>query len=198
MVVKSESSGSLCRRAVKTPSVTTRRRVSALNLRSKRTCQPTSRPRVQPRSWAMRAAIARAATRRGCSRMTGPSASSAGGTRVVFPAPGAAVTTAARDRRTVSRIESRNGSIGREITPRASRCGTDSDWTSDARPPEAAVAVGILRQVLLVILLGVVELRRRQDLRRDRAVAGGSELRLKHVARALGGAALLIVEVVDA
>ena len=33
--------------------------------------------------------------------MTGPSSSSAGGTRVVLPAPGAAVTTAARDRRTV-------------------------------------------------------------------------------------------------
>ena len=58
-------------------------------------------------------AIARAATRRGCSRMTRPSPTSAGGTRVVLPAPGAAVTTTARDRRTRSTIASRNGSIGR-------------------------------------------------------------------------------------
>ena len=35
----------------------------------------------------MRRAMARAAIRRGCSRMTGPSSTSAGGTRVVLPAP---------------------------------------------------------------------------------------------------------------
>ena len=46
---------------------------------------PAERP---PRSAAMRRAMARAATRRGCRRMTGPSATSAGGTRVVLPAPG--------------------------------------------------------------------------------------------------------------
>ena len=38
--------------------------------------------------------------------MTGPSAASAGGRRVVLPAPGAAVTTAARERRIDSRIVS--------------------------------------------------------------------------------------------
>ena len=71
-------------------------RVSGEYWRSKRTCQPTSRPTVQPCSIAIRLAIARAATRRGCRRISGPSAASMGGTRVVLPAPGAAVTTAAR------------------------------------------------------------------------------------------------------
>src|SRR2546422_765743 len=37
----------------------------------------------------------------------------AGGTRVVLPAPGAAVTTTARDRRTSATMRSMNGSIGR-------------------------------------------------------------------------------------
>ena len=54
--------------AVRMPSVTTSSRVSSVKCRSKRMCQPTSRPMVQPRSSAMRFAIARAATRRGCSR----------------------------------------------------------------------------------------------------------------------------------
>src|SRR5439155_17250474 len=70
-------------------------------------------PRVQPRSAAMRDAIARAATRRGWSRITGPSLTSAGGTRVVLPAPGAAVITAARHRLTSATMSSRKGSIGR-------------------------------------------------------------------------------------
>ena len=65
------SSGSCCRRAVRMPSVATSSRVSRANRRSNRMCHPTSRPTVQPCSSAMRRAIARAATRRGCSRITG-------------------------------------------------------------------------------------------------------------------------------
>jgi len=90
--------------------------VPAEKLRSNRICQPTSRPSVHPRtapSAAMRDAIARAATRLGCNRMTGPSPTNAGGTRVVLPAPGAAMTTTARDRRTSATMRSMNGSIGR-------------------------------------------------------------------------------------
>src|SRR5206468_769744 len=49
------------------------------------------------------------------SRITGPSAASAGGTRVVFPAPGAAVTTAAREERTAATIRSMWESIGSEL-----------------------------------------------------------------------------------
>src|SRR5438552_10816195 len=67
---------------------------------------------VQPRSDAMRCAMARAATRRGCSRISGPASMRAGGTRVVLPAPGCADTTTARDRRTCSTISPTNGSIG--------------------------------------------------------------------------------------
>ena len=55
----------------------------------------------------------RAATRRGCSRMTGPSAARAGGTRVVLPVPGAAVTTAARFSLTRAMISGIQGLMGR-------------------------------------------------------------------------------------
>ena len=95
------------------PSVTTSRRVSLANCRSKRMCQPISEPTVQPRSSAIRFAIARAATRRGCSSSTRPRSISDGGTRVVLPAPGAAVSTAARWRSSAARMESRAESTGR-------------------------------------------------------------------------------------
>ena len=107
---------------------------------------------------------------------------SAGGTRVVLPAPGAAVTTTARERRAASRIASMNGSIGRvtmDVAPElvesraaaaadtracalgrwASRVRSDADRTAHAGAAEAAVAVGVLGEVLLVVVLGVVELR---------------------------------------
>src|SRR5688572_21824394 len=115
-VVKSDSSGSCWSRAVRIPSVAKRTRVSAVNLRSNRTCQPTSRPSVQPRSSAIRRAIARAATRRDCSTITGPSAASAGGTRVVLPAPGAAERISARRDRAAARISGMKSSIGRGVT----------------------------------------------------------------------------------
>ena len=47
--------------------------------------------------------------------MTGPSAASAGGTRVVLPAPGAAVNTSALRSRTSARISGTNASIGSGI-----------------------------------------------------------------------------------
>src|SRR5262245_62129295 len=46
---------------------------------------------------------------------------------------------------------------------RPSDAGADSDRTADASAAQAAVATGILRQVLLVIFLGVVELWRGKD-----------------------------------
>ena len=101
-----------CSRAVRIPSVASSTRVSDPNCRSKRTCHPTSLPTVQPCSLAIRRAMLRAATLRGCSTMTGPSTASAGGTLVVLPAPGAAVTTTARDSRTRARISAKNGSMG--------------------------------------------------------------------------------------
>src|SRR5579871_3214824 len=55
---------------------------------------------------------------------------------------------------------------------------------------EAAVASGILGQVLLVVVLGVVERRGGDDLGRDRAVARGRERLLVGRARGLRGAPL--------
>ena len=107
------SSGSATSRAVSTPSVATSRRVRGEKRRSQRTCQPTSSPAVQPCSSAMRRARLRAATRRGCSTITRPSAAhSAGGTRVVLPAPGGATTTAAPRSRTAATMAGRCGSMG--------------------------------------------------------------------------------------
>ena len=59
----------------------------------------------------------------------------------------------------------------------------DPNRAGHARAAETAVAVRVLGQVLLVVVLGVVELGRRDDLRRDRAVAGLRQLRLERVAR---------------
>ena len=147
IVRKPASSGSCCSRAVRMPSVAKRTVVAGPNWRSKRTCHPTSLPIVHPCSAAMRAARLLAATRRGCRTITGPSTASAGGTRVVFPAPGAAVTTTARESRTLARISGRRGSIGRwaiaigAILTRWSGSGLGareelSDrYSNDSRPP---------------------------------------------------------------
>ena len=70
-MAKSDKSGSCWSRAVRMPSVTTSSRVSRVARFSNRMCQPTSRPSVHSRSSAIRRATARAATRRGCSRMSG-------------------------------------------------------------------------------------------------------------------------------
>ncbi len=96
MVANPCSSGSRTSLLVRTPSVATRSRVAFVKFRSKRTCQPTCRPAVQPRSWAMRLARERAARRRGWSRIAGPASRSAGATRVVLPAPGSATSTRRR------------------------------------------------------------------------------------------------------
>ena len=121
MVRKPPSSGSCCSRAVRMPSVANSTLVAGPNRRSNRTCHPTSLPIVQPRSAAMRVARLRAATRRGWSTITGPSTASAGGTRVVLPAPGAAVTTTARESRTLARMSGIAESMGREGVTLGSR-----------------------------------------------------------------------------
>src|ERR1043165_3004415 len=70
--------------------------------------------------------------------------------------------------------------------------------TAHAGAAEPAVAVRILRQVLLVVVLGVVELRRRKDFRRDRAVAALRQRALILVAGALRRRALRRIVEVDA
>src|SRR5579872_1731510 len=74
----------------------------------------------------------------------------------------------------------------------------DSNRAAHAGAAEAAVAVRILREVLLMIVLGVVELGCRDDLGRNRAVPGFRDRALILVARTFRGVLLLLVEVVDA
>src|SRR5215471_17513018 len=73
-----------------------------------------------------------------------------------------------------------------------------TDLAGHASPADAAVAVGILRQVLLVVVLGVVELRRRQDLGGDFPEARLAQRLLVVVARPFRGGVLRLVVVVDA
>src|SRR5205823_9397079 len=67
----------------------------------------------------------------------------------------------------------------------------------DAGAAQAAVAVRVLRQVLLVVVLGVVERAGRRDLGADRAVARVREDGLVRLARRLGGRTLLLALPVD-
>src|SRR5262249_19873897 len=73
-----------------------------------------------------------------------------------------------------------------------------TDRTADPGSTEPAIARGIFREILLVIILGVVERAGRQDLRRDAAVSGFGEPLLLHIARSLRRAALIVVIEVDA
>src|SRR4030095_1709256 len=74
----------------------------------------------------------------------------------------------------------------------------DADGTRDAGAAETTVTVGILGEVLLVVLLGVVELRRRQHFGGDLTVADGCQPLLIRVARSLRGVLLFVVVIVDA
>src|SRR5688572_33491802 len=56
-----------------------------------------------------------------------------------------------------------------------SRRSQYSSRAGNAGAAQPAVAAGILGEVLLVVFLGIVELRRRTDLGRDRAEAGLAE-----------------------
>ena len=101
---------------VRTPSVATSSRVCGRERRSKRTCQPISRPmrprRVRRRCAARSSAPPRAAAAAGSPgrRRRAPAARASS-----CPRQAAAVTTTARDRRTTDRRSHRmNGSIGRD------------------------------------------------------------------------------------
>src|SRR6185312_12389353 len=75
---------------------------------------------------------------------------------------------------------------------RASGFDADADGAAHAGAADAAVAARILRQVLLVVVLGVVELGRVDDLGGDRAVAGALQLGRIGLARRLGRLALRV------
>src|SRR5262245_34569757 len=73
----------------------------------------------------------------------------------------------------------------------------DAGRTADAGSADPAVAPGILGEVLLVVVLGVVERRGIADLGRDLAVAGLGQRLLKRRARAPGGLLLRVPVTVD-
>src|SRR5512133_1597651 len=75
--------------------------------------------------------------------------------------------------------------------------GPEPDRAAHAGPAQAAVAVGDLRQVLLVVVLGVVELVEGRDLGRDLAVAGLAQALGERGLRALRGLALGLGAVED-
>ena len=74
---------------------------------------------------------------------------------------------------------------------------TTAGQDQDAGAAQPAVAAGVLRQVLLVVVLGVVEGGRRGDLGGDRPVAVPSQLGLEARAAGLGGGQLGGVRAVD-
>src|SRR5215468_9589813 len=76
--------------------------------------------------------------------------------------------------------------------------GHETDRAADARPAESAVPARVLREVLLVVVLGVVELGGRQDLRGDRAEPARGERVLVRGARRLGRSTLGFRAPVDA
>src|SRR2546430_8232297 len=76
--------------------------------------------------------------------------------------------------------------------------GSNADRTAHACAAEAAIAHGILRQILLVVVLGKIELRRIEDFGGDRTEAPRLELLAIHGLRCLRGSALLGAEGVDA
>src|SRR5271154_4598139 len=81
---------------------------------------------------------------------------------------------------------------------RASGVRAEADRAAHTGAAQTAIAAGILGQVLLVVILCVVELGRRQDLGGDHAVAGGGQPLLIGVARRLGGTPIGVVVIVDA
>ncbi len=114
------SAGSCCSIRVSTPSVTTSMRVRGPTRVSMRTRKPTVSPTRSPKRCAMRWAAARAASRRGSSITifrppSHGSSSSASGTTVVFPAPGAAWRTADVPVRSAPASAGSTASIGRPV-----------------------------------------------------------------------------------
>src|SRR5699024_1273667 len=120
------SSGSASRRRSSTPGVSISSRVPAPTSRCPRTVNPTGPPGEVPSSWARRRAAARTATRRGWVTRVSPSErfATSGGTRVVLPVPGGAVTTIA-PRRAAASSSARAVATGRPapMASRSKRCG---------------------------------------------------------------------------
>src|SRR3974390_2120007 len=87
----------------------------------------------------------------------------------------------------------------REARARRSRSGTDADTdrTGHAGAAEPAIAGRILRQVLLMVVLGEIKLPGRPDLGGDRTKSLCRQRRLVGRFRGLRGFALRLIEPVD-
>src|SRR6266581_4466912 len=92
-------------------------------------------------------------------------------------------------RRSYSQLQAGVGKPGRDFHPssqtpsRTHDRGPEPDRAADARAAQPAIAAGILGEVLLVIVLGVIERRSVQDLRGDRTHAVLCQLTLEDGAR---------------
>ncbi len=136
------SPGSSSIRRSSTPAVTNSMRVSALTWRSPRTVKPTRVPSALPSSCASRRAAARAATRRGWVTMTRPGErdASSGGTSVVLPVPGGALTTAEVLRSSAARRSSRAAANARPSPMAARSNGAGSIPPSSRAQTEGAAS----------------------------------------------------------
>ena len=73
-----------------------------------------------------------------------------------------------------------------------------ADLASDAGAAETAIAVRVLGEILLVVILGKIELRRRQDFRGDGPEPARLQGLLVGPLGRLGRALLLLGEIIDA
>src|SRR6516225_4328442 len=77
------------------------------------------------------------------------------------------------------------------------RLNLRADRTRDAGAAMAAIAVGVLGEILLVVVLGEIERAGRDDLGGDRPVAGLRQRLGVAVARGLGRLTLRLAHVID-
>src|SRR3954451_8450733 len=160
--------------------------VCSINSRSTRRCSGLRRiSTIAWRSWSTTCSRTGAATRLTCTaRPPTPS-------RLLLAFPLIPVASLSHDRHTNRRSPQRRRHDLRGLRR------SETDRAAHAGPAQAAVAVGDLRQVLLVVVLGVVELAKGRDLGRDLAVAGLAQALGERGLRALRGLALGLGAVED-
>src|SRR3954451_1560148 len=160
--------------------------VCSINSRSTRRCSGLRRiSTIAWRSWSTTCSRTGAATRLTCTaRPPTPS-------RLLLAFPVIRVASLSHDRHTNRRSPQRRRHDLRGLRR------SETDRAAHAGPAQAAVAVGDLRQVLLVVVLGVVELAKGRDLGRDLAVAGLAQALGERGLRRLRGRALGLGAVED-
>src|SRR4051812_18236190 len=114
--------------------------------------------------------------------------------------PRCATVTQQAPTRVVGRVVPRGNNLARagSALHSGARAGADADRAAHARAAEPTVPTRVLAQVLLVVVLGVIERGRREDLGGDRVVTRGAEPLLVHLARRGRRLRLRLIERVDA